>query len=66
MFYRSLFSTDNAEMRLKIEKLEVDVSFSAVVTSNDPYLEMDDNPTVFDQINHNNGLGYDGTSGKPQ
>ena len=43
------------------EEFEVQVSFSAVTLSD---RTLNTNPVVFDDVRHNIGLGYDGSTGK--
>ena len=49
-----------ANLTTRLGLLEQDISFS-VVTS--VHLMLDDNPAVFDTVRHNNGQGYDSSSG---
>ncbi len=44
----------------RLDDLEMEISFS-VVTSAD--INLDENPTIFDIVRGNNGLGYDNNTG---
>ncbi len=50
-----------ADLEARLEWLEQDISFS-VVTSVHLY-DLDDDPAIFNTIKHNNGQGYDGSTG---
>ena len=43
-----------------MEQLKEDVSFNAVITA---HTVINDNPVVFDVVRHNNGLGYNSSTG---
>ncbi len=48
-------------LRDQVELLEEDVSFNVALTA---HTLLDDNPTVFDVVRHNQGLGYNVSTGE--
>ena len=48
------------ELGEEVKQLKEDVSFNAVITA---HTVINDNPVVFDVVRHNNGQGYNSSTG---